>query len=60
MDKFDLLFELQKKKAEWLIEAAEGGLPYADQLDAFLERMAAADLPAEFIEATRGVLAFKK
>lgn len=56
MEKFDLLFELQKKKAEWLIAAAEGGRPYADQLDAFLERMAAADLPAEFIEAVRRLL----
>lgn len=57
MDNFDLLYELQRKKAEWLIEAAEGGRRYADQLDAFLERMAAAAMPAEFIEATRRLLA---
>jgi len=57
MKKFDLLFELQRKKAAWLIEAAEGGRSYVDQLDAFLERMAAAAMPAEFIEATRRLLA---
>lgn len=59
MDKFDLLYELQRKKAEWLIEAAQGGRSYVDQLAAFLERMAAADLPPEFIEATRGLLAVR-
>jgi len=57
MDNFDLLYELQRKKAEWLIEAAEGGRPYVDQLAEFLERMAAADLPGEFIGATRRLLA---
>lgn len=52
-----LLAKMHLMRARWLAAEQQGGLPYREQLDGFLARMNAAEMPPEVVEVTRRVLA---